>query len=406
MKSILAIVPYDPIYPPLNGGMQRCFNVIHQLAKHFELTIIINQKKEGFLMAINEFPAIKKATVYSTQVAQVPKDIFNFFPDKLQSAFRYRWYKKTFKGPADGNFLKYYSILSKLLTHQKFDVIILESLVTLNAISLIRKYDKQVKIIYDAHNVDSNLALVAVEKWKMKKENQFLINKAESSLYRTVNAIFTCSKKDLDDFAKMNGNKLSAIVIPNGVSVANNLFDEAVKLDVPEYILFCGALWSVPNSEGLLWFYNTIWPTVKKSFPGVKLLVVGSGKTPESFRPLLIDTSVHFTGAVVDVKPWYNKSSAAIVPLLSGSGTRLKILEAMSLGLPVISTSKGAEGIDYTDELNIIIANEENIFAEKIIDLLRNKEQRLMIQQNARKLVEENYDWNIIGTSLAKFINV
>jgi len=405
MRKILIIVPFDSIYPPMNGGMQRCFHVIHQLAIHSDLTIIINQKKEEFLSAINEYPAIKKVKVYSTPDAPKPKDIFNLFPQKLQKALRYRWYKKKIKGAADGNFLLYYPLVKKCLKEESFDLIILESPATLNAVSLIRKYDKKVKIIFDAHNVETNLASAFLEKKAISNKRFLSIRASESSLHKTVNAILTCSKKDKDDFDKLNNGKLSISIIPNGVSIDPELYDAGVKQDKPGCILFCGYLNTRPNREGLLWFHTTIWPKVRTVFPGLKLMVLGSGTLPPSMNELLLDESLVFTGKVEDVKPFYNQSAMSIVPLKTGSGTRLKILEAMSYGVPVLSTSQGAEGIEYNDGLDILIADEENHFAERIIYLLNDKQQRLQIQQKGRELVERKYDWNIIGNELAEFIN-
>lgn len=404
MKSVLIIVPYDEVYPPMNGGMQRCFNIIHQLSKYVELTLIINQRKNDFLKSIVEYPSIATVQVHSTKEHLRDNDGFGLLPVKIQNAFRYRWYKKQMMGSADGLFLQYYPVLRKLLKLYKYDTVILENLASLNAVSIIRRYDPSVRIVYDAHNVDSNLGLIAVEKGAMKKGNLLKINKAESSLHKLVNAIITCSKNDLDDFEKMNNSKLSAAVIPNGVSMVNHFFDQGVHQDKPECILFCGTLWALPNTEGLLWFYNTTWPAVKKSFPQLKLLVVGNGIAPDSLHKLVNDSSILFTGAVADVKPWYNQAAVAIVPILTGSGTRLKILEAMGLGIPVVSTSKGAEGITYTDKKNIIIADNENDFAAYLIALLNTKANRVAIQQAARKLVEEKYDWNVIGKALSNFL--
>lgn len=399
------IVPYDEVYPPMNGGMQRCFNVINQLAKHFNVTLIIHQNKEDFAKANAAYPATGAVQVYSTK-DRVSKDgLMSMLPTKISNALRYRWYKQALKGPADGLFLQYYPVLNGLLKQHKYDVIILENLATLNAVSIIRKYDSQVKIIYDAHNVDSNLALIAVEKWAMEKPIQSLINAAEASLYKTVDAVLACSQQDLEELKKINKGKLTGTVIPNGVTVENHFFDEAVLQNMPEYILFCGSLNAVPNSEGLLWFYDKIWKAVKLSFPRLKLLVVGSGKAPETLQALVNDASIHFTGAVKDVRPWYNKAALAIVPLLSGSGTRLKILEAMGLGLPVISTSKGAEGIAYTKGCDIIIADMETDFAGAIINLLNSKETRVAIQQAARNGIVEKYDWDVVGDSLYLFLN-
>jgi glycosyltransferase involved in cell wall biosynthesis len=395
MKSILIIVPYQDIYPPLNGGMQRCFHIIHQLAKNFNLTAIIHQDKESFLKSEGEYPAVNNIKIHSTKEEPSAKDVFSLLPRKVENALRYRWAKRQLRSSADGMFIEYYPILIKLLKQNKYDSIILENLNTINAVSIIRKYDKVVKIIYDAHNIDTNLCTNTAHKAG--------IQKAESNLYKIVDALFSCSEIDRTGFLKMNNNKLPIAVIPNGVNVGT-LFDEGVKQNEPEYILFCGALWTHPNSEGLFWFYKQIWPDVKKAFPNVKLLVVGSGQLPNEYLPMINAASLVFTGSVDNVGPWYNKAAVAIVPLLSGSGTRLKILEAMSYGLPVISTTKGAEGIEYRNNENIVIADTEQDFSEYLIALLQNKDRRLKIQKSARKLIEEKYDWNVVGNSMSYFL--
>lgn len=387
----------------MNGGMQRCFNIINQLAKHFELTAIIHQDKQAFLKAINDFPSVASAKIYSTKDSH-PKDIFSLLPSKFQKALRYRWYKKQIYGSADGNFLSYYLILKHLLRTQKFDVVILENLATLNAISVIRKYDKQVKIIYDAHNVDTNLAKAALAKKEVNPKRLKEICKAETTLHKEVNALFTCSDDDKKEFLKLNKEKLPVKVVPNGVNIPEQSFNEAVKKEYPSYILFCGSLWSLPNAEGLFWFVKKIWPLVLDEFPNLKLLVVGSGDLPGKYSEIGQTESIEFSGPVEDVKEWYNKATISVVPLLTGSGTRLKILEAMGIGVPVVSTSIGAEGIKYSDNSDILIADKEELFAEKVIYFLKNKEIRLDTQKKAKELVKKNYDWNIVGDSMAEFI--
>lgn len=404
MKSVLIIVPFDQIYPPMNGGMQRTFHVIHQLALHFNLTIVINQDKEAFLLSTDEYPAIQRAKVYSTADASRVKDVFNLLPQKLQQAFRYRWYKKRLRGSADGNFLLYYPVVTKLLRKEKFDTVILESPSTLHAVSLIRQYDKEAIIIFDAHNVDSNLAAAFVKKDEISRKKYLSILNTESSLYKIVDALLVCSEKDKDGFDKLNNGNLPISIIPNGVSIVPQLCDESVKLDQPINILFCAYLSTRPNSEGLLWFHSKIWPKIRSIFPALKLMVVGGGNLSAGAHTLMEDKSLVFTGRIDDVKPFYNECTISIVPLKTGSGTRLKILEAMSYGLPVVSTTQGAEGIEYTDGKDILIADEESLFAEKVVQLLQQKEQRIMMQQNARALVKKKYDWNIIGKSLAAFI--
>jgi glycosyltransferase involved in cell wall biosynthesis len=388
----------------MNGGMQRCFNIINQLAKHFELTAIIHQDKQAFLTAANDFPAVASVKIYSTKDSH-PKDLFSLLSLKFQKALRYRWYKKQIFGSADGNFLSYYLILKHLLRTQKFDVVILENLATLNAISVIRKYDKQVKIIYDAHNVDTNLAKAALAKNEIKQARLSTIIKAEVNLHKNVNAIFTCSLEDKKAFVKVNQEKLKVGVVPNGVNVPEEKYNDAVNEEIPRFLIFCGSLWSIPNAEGLHWFCKKIWPLVLDESSDLKLLVVGIGKLPGKYSEVYETPSVQFTGAVDDVKPWYNKAAVSVVPLLTGSGTRLKILEAMGMGVPIVSTTIGAEGIDYTEGKEIVIADEGMDFANKIIALLKNKDQREKLSVEARNLAASQYDWNVVGSKMASFLN-
>jgi len=403
MKTILIIVPYENVYPPYNGGMQRCFHILHQLAKHFELTAIIFQDKESFLKAANDYPEIKNIKLYSTKEESNPKDIFSLFSKKIEMGLRYRWIKKSWRATADGNFLQYYPVLKRLLKRNVYDAVILENLATMNAVTTIRKYGGNIKIIYDAHNVDSKLGAMAVEKFGMSRDYLKSIQETERTMHKTVNALFTCSKEDRNDFLEMNEGKIPVGIIPNGVKVGD-IFDNTVKEDKPGSVLFCGSLHSPPNSEGLYWFYKNCWNNVKEQFPNIKLLVVGSGTAPGYLDEMYKDESVIFSGAVEDVKPWYNKAAIAVVPLLTGSGTRLKILEAMSLGVPVISTALGAEGIEYTDKQDIEIFDNPERFSNGIIELLNNKSRRIHLKDNARKLVVKKYDWNVIGEKMNDFL--
>lgn len=395
MKSILVVVPYDHVYPPMNGGMQRCFHVIHQLSLYFDLTVITFQTRGRLLAASEQYPSISKIKIISTRDTEPAKDIFSLLPDKFEGALRYRWIKKQIRRSADGMFLEYYTTLKKLLQTNDYDAIILENLATLNAVSVIRKYDKKVKLIYDAHNVDSHLAKGTSDKLRIRK--------IESSLNDAVNALFVCSDTDRAEFENLNKQPLNVAVIPNGVEVPA-IVEEMDNDKQKDRILFCGSLTSFPNTEGLVWFYTYIWKQLQQSLPNIELLVVGSGELPLEARFLLSDSSIVFSGAVEDVKPWYQKAKLTIVPLLSGSGTRLKILEAMSLGLPVIATAKGAEGIDYTNGKNIIIANDPDFFARSILELLPDSKKRTEMRCEGRKLVNEKYDWNKIGFTMKNFL--
>jgi glycosyltransferase involved in cell wall biosynthesis len=145
---------------------------------------------------------------------------------------------------------------------------------------------------------------------------------------------------------------------------------------------------------------------VLNEIPSLRLLIVGIGELPAKFAGIMNTRNIELIGEVNDLKPWYQKSAVSVVPLLTGSGTRLKVLEAMGMGVPVISTKKGAEGIDYSEGKNIVIADEENTFAKQIITLLQDKNKKMEIAEQAKALVKQKYDWNIIGNNMANSIKV
>jgi glycosyltransferase involved in cell wall biosynthesis len=180
--------------------------------------------------------------------------------------------------------------------------------------------------------------------------------------------------------------------------------DAGVKMSSPGYIIFCGSLGYHPNIEGLLWFYQSIWPIIKQSLPFLKLIVLGSGKPTAEIEALQQDKDLWFTGRVPDVKEYYEKAALSVVPLKSGSGTRLKILEALNLGVPVISTTKGAEGIDYTASEDLVIADSEADFAKEVIQVITHIETRMDLQRKGRALIEKKYDWDMIGKKIESFI--
>lgn len=404
MKEILFVCPYDNIFPPMNGGMQRCFNIMHQLSKHFKVTAIIHQDKAEFKKAIDLFPALASVNIYTTKDEEEPRDLFSLFPTRIKRAIRYRLYKRVIRGTTDGSFLLYYSLLNKLMQQQVFNVVMLENLATINAVNVIRRHDKKVPIIYDAHNVDSRLGMETISLGSSRSE-AIGMQYVESTLYKKVNAILACSEKDKVDFLLMNQHKLPVFVIPNGVTILGHSVLGGIMKDVPSHIIFCGSMGYTPNEEAILWFYNEIWPGIKAKFPALIFLIVGSGLVPLSLHHLQSDKAVVFSGKVNDLEPWYSMAALAVVPIKTGSGTRLKILEAMGYGIPVVSTSKGAEGIHYTAGKDILIGDDAAQFAEDVILLLNNKEKRLSIKTAASGLVKKNYNWDLIGIRLQDCIN-
>ena len=155
-----------------------------------------------------------------------------------------------------------------------------------------------------------------------------------------------------------------------------------------------------------MWFYGTIWPKLKTTIKGITLTVIGRNGHDNAYAPLKIDSQINFIGEVMDVSPFYHKNNIAIVPLLEGSGTRLKILEAMSFGLPVISTSIGADGINYILNKNIVIANTLEEFEKGIKLLTSNKHLSKTISEKAHQLINNKYQWSVIVGKMYKSFKV
>ena len=187
-------------------------------------------------------------------------------------------------------------------------------------------------------------------------------------------------------------------MVPNGTTQK-----KVIQKDFSEpSLIFCGSLDYAPNKNGLLWFYEMIWPKLKMTVKGITLTVIGRNGHDNAYAPLKIDPQINFIGEVKDVTPYYQKNNIAIVPLLEGSGTRLKILEAMSFGLPVVSTSIGAEGIDYIENKHIIIANKAISFTQKTIMLIGNEALLKEISRESRELIIQIYNWKYIVRTLSE----
>lgn len=190
--------------------------------------------------------------------------------------------------------------------------------------------------------------------------------------------------------------QLKIDVIPNGV-------DTRQYRPLPNHhenanLLFIGKMSYAPCSDAAGYFCRDILPLIKKEISNVELWIVGR-EPPQEIVNLGTDT-VHVTGWVDEVVPYYERSAICVVPLRAGGGTRLKILEAMALGRPVVSSRIGCEGLDVVDGENILIAERPEEFAEKTVRLLRNNHLRQSIAENARRLVENHYDWDILAQRL------
>jgi glycosyltransferase involved in cell wall biosynthesis len=151
----------------------------------------------------------------------------------------------------------------------------------------------------------------------------------------------------------------------------------------------------MPNEDGVAYFVEKILPVIRRDIPEAAFWAVG--RRPPRRLQALASSGVVVTGAVEDIRPYLAKAALCVVPLRSGSGTRIKIFEAMAMGKAVVSTSMGAEGLPVRHGENIILADNPTDFARQVVDLLRDPLRRQRLGHAARQLVEENYGWPAVA---------
>lgn len=189
--------------------------------------------------------------------------------------------------------------------------------------------------------------------------------------------------------------RLRLDVIPNGIDASQY---QILPYTNKPSLIFVGNMGYRPNIDAMLFFGREVYPQLEAIIPHLELWIVGL-HPPQEIQELGSE-SIHVTGTVDDVRPFYERCSVCIVPLRAGGGTRLKILEAMALGRPVISTSIGCEGLEVVDGEHLIIADTKEQIIEKTLLLLRDEDLRKRIIERARDLVVRRYDWGVIAKQL------
>ena len=180
------------------------------------------------------------------------------------------------------------------------------------------------------------------------------------------------------------------VVIPAGVDV--EAFRPSPQDEQPETVVFVGAMDWLPNADAVIWFCQEALPAIRQAFPAVQFYVVGKDPSPAVCR-LAEGGAVHVTGFVADVRDHLARATVFVVPLRVGGGMRLKLLQALAMAKPSVSTTIGAEGIAVAHGQEILLADDAAAFAQCVIDLLRDPGLRVRLGENGRRLVETRYSW-------------
>jgi sugar transferase (PEP-CTERM/EpsH1 system associated) len=386
--KILFLCP-QPLWPVNTGARLRNFHLANALCTQAEVTI---------LQAVN--PADLP-----------PSPPPNGFQEVL-SAARGASYSvlnvlRGMAGPVPLTVLNYASkeiehVLRGALASTAFDAVQIESIHMAPYLETIRRVNPGVKAVLDWHNVESELiSQYAASTGNPAKKlvaarTSTLLRRMEQDVLKSFFAHTVVSDLERDKLLK-RAPEAKVHVIANGVDTA--AFARRESAAVSRSLLFVGSMDYHANSEAVLWFCHEIWPRIAAEFPNLNFKIVG--RNPPAAVQRLASDRIAVTGTVEDVRPYYHAAFAVLVPLRVGGGTRLKILEAMAAGVPVISTRLGAEGIAAEDGKQILLADTPADMAAAIRALLTQAGLAASLRDSARTLVETNYDWQVLGEKLA-----
>jgi glycosyltransferase involved in cell wall biosynthesis len=304
----------------------------------------------------------------------------------------------------------YAAQLEQLLTRQPFDIVQIESLEMAAYLPIIRRVQPQTPVIYDSFNAEFDLqrsiyeaerghprrlpgALYSFAQWRR-------LIRFERDVCTTVAHSIAVSDADAALFRWLApGCPVS--VIPNGIHT-RSYADHDSSLDLGDYaVVFTGSMGYRPNVDAALWFVDQVLDKISVQVPDVRFFVVGS--QPHSRLNALRDReNVQITGWVPDVNPFLHAATVYVVPMRMGSGTRLKLLQAMAAGRAVVSTTTGAQGLMVRDGVELRLADSPQDFAQAVIHLLEDADQRQTLGATGLRYVRENYDWAVIAPRLLR----
>lgn len=386
--KILFLSPTVP-FPLTDGGRIRVFNLLKQIAQRSEVTLLALETQSSDVESVvhlerfgirvhlvrqgGKLPSVSFGTLLRAFLKKVPITVARYNVPAYRQKFRELVATETFD-------LVHYEMfhvaqfhtethLPSLLSQQNVDAAIWQRLCQETANPLR-------KCLYWTQQR-------AFERYERLTNPQF--------------DIVTCASEiDRQTFQRTNAAGRFEI-IPNGVDVED--YQPAYDSEEDAHLIYIGSMDWYPNEDAVAFFADEVLPKIHEKLPDVQFSAVGGNPSPR-LQKLAARSQILVTGRVPEIKPYFARATVFVVPLRIGSGTRLKILEALAMGKAVVSTTVGAEGLNLVDGEEILIADEPIAFAEAVLRLLTDASLRRKIGENGRARVERDYDWRRIGEKL------
>jgi len=378
------------LLPLDSGGRIRSYNLVRELAKAHQVTFFgfHGQEDEAAHAELNSI---------CEQVVCFPLQLPS--PKSVGESFRY------LAGLASRepySIRKYYRPhvareLDALVKKGNYDVIVCDFVCAASVIP----WDSPSHKVLFTHNVEATIwkrhyEVASNPVWKFIAWREWrAMERAENGHLRKADLVLAVSNADRDVFARViSPEKLR--VIPTGVDI--DYFAPRPAAEEENLLVFTGSMDWLPNEDGVFYFAKEILPRISQAVPAVRLIVVGRKPSRRLEALAAENNQIQLTGWVEDVRPHVARASACVVPLRVGSGTRLKIFEAMSMGKAVISTTIGAEGLPVDSGRHLLLADRPEDFAKAAVLLLQNKSERRRLGAEARTLVETKFSWASVAS--------
>jgi polysaccharide biosynthesis protein PslH len=392
--NILQICNKSP-YPPKEGGPIAMYNLaegLHNAGHNVDVLAISTNK---YFVDIEKLPLEYRnktsfSVVYIDTSVRLISAFFNLFSSKSYHVQRF-------------DSKEMHKRIKEILQSKKFDIIQLETIYIGPYVNTIRKYS-DARIVLRAHNIEHLIwkRIAAAVKSPLKR---FYISylagklqKYEDHIFNIVDGIACITEIDTD-FIKKSGVAIPGKTIPFGMIVPENSKMPEFSGEVSFFHI--GSMDWMPNQEGVKWFLDHCMPIISKEFPQNK--VVLAGRNIPSWVYKYKFSNLEIIGEVNNAAEFISSHDIMFVPLFSGSGVRIKIIEGMSLGKVIISTTIGAEGIDHTDGKNILIADTPEQFIEKFRFCIKNTDQCKKLSINASNLINESHNLKNTTRILVEF---
>lgn len=375
-------------HPPSNGSKLRIYNLIKGLSKNHEVTLL------SFTESIVDTAEMKK---FCPEVKVVPWTDF----DPTRWKARLGIFRLEPRSIVDTFSSEMAEAITETLRADKYDLVIASQLQMAAYAPRFRHIPSifeefEIGLFHDrAFSSDgTKLRLRYALTW-------FKLRLYLSRILNTFRACTVASKREAELLqANFPAYRKPISVIPNGVDL-----DEYRNFAPPKKdntLVFTGSFRYRANYEAMLWFVEKVFPLILQHLPDTRLFITGDHQN----LPLPSQKNITLTGHVDNLKTLVASANVSIAPLLSGGGTRLKILEAMALGTPVVATSKGAEGLEVIAGEHLLLADTPADFAECVIRLLADGQSNRGLAKNAFQLVQEKYNWDTMILDYLRLIEI